>query len=46
MNIVSGKLHIRADSWSNNVLIDNGTSLHRVYYIFDKLDGLIAVATL
>jgi len=45
-NVISGRPHIKTDIWDNNGLIDNGTFLHTVYYILDKLDGLIAVAAL
>lgn len=36
MNIISGRLHTRAEIWgdNNNVLIDNVASLYRAYYIF------------
>lgn len=45
MNIISGRLHTRADIWGNNVLVDNVASLYGMHYIFDKLNGLTAVTT-
>lgn len=45
-NTSLGRLRARTDIWHNNELIDYGTPLHTVYYIFDKLYGSIAVDTL
>lgn len=45
-NIISGRPRTRTRIWGNNELVDNGTSLHMLYYIFNNLHMSIAGATI